>query len=204
MATLAASIVGVAFTVLNAGFVPVGAHDGVQVFQHKKAALIELAAIGEIEAPPAEVQAVLLDYANARRLTERVAESQVLARKPGELFVYQHLKLPVIADRDFTLRVAWNNAATRTVQFTVDNARGPTARHGVVRMSTLEGQWDLEPIREGTATRATYHIRLDFAGSVPRWMVGGGAAKDLPKLYQNVRRLVANHSTSAVASASHK
>ena len=204
MATITASILGVAFAILNAGFTPVGGHDGVQVYQHKKAANIDLAAVGEIEAPPAEVQALLLDYANARKLTERLAESQVLARKPGELYVYQHLKLPVIADRDFTLRVVWSESETRTVQFSVDNARGPTARGGVVRMSMLEGQWDLEPIRDGTATRATYHVRLDFAGSVPRWMVGGGAAKDLPNLYKNLRRLVANHSANAVASISRK
>jgi hypothetical protein len=203
MHAITASILTSALALFSeAGFVPIGGHHGVSVFQHKGAAAIELAAVGEIDAPPAEVEAVLLDYGNASRMIDRLAESRILERKPGEIVVYQHLKLPVIKDRDFTLHVTFDDHHPRGLRFRIDNTRGPGEKKGLVRMTMLNGRWDLEPIREGQATRATYHVQLDFAGSVPRWMVAGGAAKDLPKLYEGIRRAVAEHQSGIIGASS--
>src|SRR5262249_12680456 len=95
----------------------------------------------------------------------------------------------VISDRDFTLRARWGaRGEVLWTRFFVDNPRGPAERDGVVRVPLLSGGWDLEPIRDGQATRAVYRVQIDLAGSIPRWMVSGGAAKDLPKLFENVRR----------------
>jgi hypothetical protein len=71
-------------------------------------------------------------------------------------------------------------------------------------MTVLEGRWDLEPIRDGNATRAVYHVQIDFAGSVPRWMVRGGAAKDLPGVYIGMRKLVDERRQGGVASLSRR
>ncbi len=171
----------------GAGFAPIGGHSAVQVFQKQNTPEIELAAVGEIEGSPAEVEAVLIDYAHHKSFVPRLAESNVLAARANEKVVYQHLKLPVISDRDYTLRVTWTDGEARIVRFEIDNARGPTEKRGLVRMTTLTGRWDLEPIRGGRATRATYHVHIDFAGSVPRWMVSGGAAKELPGLFNGLR-----------------
>src|SRR5437870_7531011 len=83
---------------IESGFIPIGEHDGVEVYLHSDADVIQLAAVGEFDAPPAEVQAALLDYGSHVRINKHLAESTVLARQPGELLVYQHLKLPVIKD----------------------------------------------------------------------------------------------------------
>ena len=107
----------------------------------------------------------------------------------GEELVYQHLKLPVIKDRDFTLRVRWTEGKARGITFSIDSAHGPAATKKAVRLSTLTGRWDLEPIRDGNATRAVYHVQIDFAGSVPHWMVSGGAGKDIPGVFVGMRRL---------------
>ncbi|HZS35236.1 MAG TPA: SRPBCC family protein [Polyangia bacterium] len=171
----------------GAGYVSIGGHSGVEVFQKKDSPGIELATVGEIAATPAEVQAVLLDYAHHPRYTPRLTESRVLEKRDGELYVYEHLKLPVINDRDYTLHVTWNPGEPRGIQFSVENSHGPKPRAGAVRMTTLIGRWDLEPIQGGKATRATYRVQIDFAGSVPRWMVRGGAAKELPGLYDGIR-----------------
>jgi hypothetical protein len=136
------------------------------------------------------VQAALLDYSDAPRINSHVAESRVLERRAGEQVVYQHLKLPAISDRDFTLRVNWNESAPRGIRFHIDGSTGPAPKNKLVRMTTLNGRWDLVPIRDGNATRAVYHVQIDFAGSVPRWMVRGGAAKDLPSVYIGMRRLI--------------
>ncbi len=150
---------------------------------------IDLMADGELEAPPAAVLAVVTDYASARALSDHVAESQVLRAGGRELTVYQRLDLPIVADRDFTLHARWGQKGDeRWVLFGVDNSKGPSARRGVVRVSTMNGSWVLVPIRGGTATRAVYRVQIDLAGSIPKWMVSGGAAKDLPKLYEGVRK----------------
>jgi hypothetical protein len=136
------------------------------------------------------VQAALLDYAAQVRVNKHLAESTVLERTANQQFVYQHLKLPVISDRDFTLNVTW---AQSSVFFRIDPNRGPAPTRKMVRMPLLEGQWELEPLRDGNGTRAHYRVRLDFGGSVPRWMVRGGAAKDIPGVYLGMRTLINEH-----------
>jgi hypothetical protein len=189
MGTLLISLLALS-TLPPDGFTPIGGHDGVAVYLNKNTGAIELAAVGEFDAPPAEVQAALLDYAAQLRVNKHLAESKVLERASNELLVYQHLKLPVISDRDFTLRVTWANGR---VSFRIDPSRGPAPSPKLVRMSLLEGRWDLEAIRDGNATRALYRVRLDFAGSVPRWMVRGGAAKDIPGVFIGMRTLINEH-----------
>ena len=199
MSILLASLFAISTGLVEPTFVAIGGHDGVEVYLRKDSATIELAAVGELEAPPAEVQAALLDYGAHVRINPRLAESRVLARRDGEQLVYQHLKLPVIADRDFTLRVSWDQSEPRGLRFAIHNEQGPPATKRAVRMTLLEGRWDLQPIRDGRATRAAYHVRIDFAGSVPRWMVRDGAAKDLPNVFIGIRRLILERRAGAIS-----
>jgi hypothetical protein len=178
---------------IGPGFTAIGGRDGVQVYLRKDTGAIDLAAVGEFDAPPAEVEAALLDYAAHPRINKHLAESTILVKNPGELLVYQHLKLPMVKDRDFTLRVSYDD---RSLRFSVDGNHGPAATKQAVRLSVLNGQWELEPIRGGTATRAYYHVEIDLAGSIPRWMVRGGAAKDIPGVYAGMRTLIQQHRSS--------
>jgi hypothetical protein len=198
------SVSVLALSSLLKGLGPIGGHDGVKVYQRKDAEVIELAAVGEFDAPPDQVQATLLDYGAHARVNRHLAESRVLSRRPGELLVYQRLKLPVIKDRDFTLRVAWTEDATRGISFHIDPSRGPAPTTKAVRMSLLDGKWELTAIRGGHATRAVYWFRIGFAGAVPRWMVRGGAAKDLPGVFIGIRQLLAEGRTSADVSSSRR
>jgi hypothetical protein len=170
-------------------FKHVGGKNGVEVYRQMNSPVIDLLAEGDIEAPPSVVRDVVLDYANASKVTDNVGESRVLQKSDREIIVYQRLKLPIISDRDFTLRATWGaRGPLLMTRFAVDNSRGPRENGGVVRLSTLQGGWELEPIRGGTATHARYRVQIDLAGSVPKWMVSGGAAKNLPKLFDGVRR----------------
>jgi hypothetical protein len=174
-----------------------GAHE-VEVYRQPQPDAIDLIAEGDIDAPPEVVRAVVLDYANASALSDHVAESRILSASAHELRVYQRLKLPMIADRDFSLHVAWGSRAGRLwTRFAVDNTRGPAERAGIVRLSLLTGGWDLVPIRDGQATHAVYRVQIDLAGSIPRWMVSGGAAKDLPKMFEAIRRVARTRAATA-------
>jgi hypothetical protein len=204
MSAMLVSLLALSSSLVEPTYSPIGGHDGVDVYMRKGAVMIELAAVGEFDAPPAEVQAALLDYGAQVRVNEHLAESRVIARRAGEELVYQHLKLPVISDRDFTMRVTWTDGAPRGLRFSIDHMQGPPALHNIVRMPVLEGRWELEPIRDGAATRAVYHVLLDFGGSVPRWMVRGGAAKDLPGVYIGIRRLIGERRGGLVGALSRR
>lgn len=174
------------------GFKHVGGKNGVEVYRLMSSPVIDLFAEGDIEAPPAVVRDVLLDYDNAAKVTDNIRESRVLHRTDSDATVYQRLKLPVVSDRDFTIHAKWGKRGDAlTVQYAVDNSLGPAAQGGVVRVSLQQGAWALEPIRDGTATHARYHVQIDLAGSIPKWMVSGGAAKSLPKLFDGVRKQAA-------------
>jgi polyketide cyclase/dehydrase/lipid transport protein len=182
------------------GYTHVGGRDGVEVYRQTKSPVIDLIAEGDIDAPPSVVRDVLIDYPNAKKTSEHVNESRVLTSTGKQITVYQRLKLPVISDRDFTLRAAWGEREGMLwVRFGVDNSHGPAEREGVVRLSTLNGGWDLRPTRDGTATHAVYHVQIDLSGSLPMWMVSGGAAKDLPKLFNGVREQARGRNATASA-----
>lgn len=193
MSAFIVSLLALSAALPEPGYVSIGSHDGVQVFMRQDSAIVDLAAVGEFDTSPAEVHAALIDYGAHPKYNKRLAESSVLSRRPGELLVYQYLKLPVIKDRDYALRVGWRDGDPHQLTFAIDGKQGPAPTNKTVRLTTLTGRWDLEPIRGGAATRAVYHVRIDFSGTVPRWMVRGGAAKDLPLVFAGMRRLIAEH-----------
>jgi hypothetical protein len=62
-----------------------------------------------------------------------------------------------------------------------------------VRVSNHRGAWELLPISGGKETLLRLEVRIDLAGSVPKWMARSSAGEELPELYASVCRLsVAN------------
>ena len=181
-----------AATLLAEGFTEVCDEHGVKVWRRDAARGFELAAEGEIAAPPDEVLRVLADYEEHPRWVAHLAESRVLHRSNDALDVYQRLALPILADRDYTLHVAWgSDGAARWLRFAAANELGPAPSKGVERVEIHEGTWRLEPIDGGRATRASYRVHLDLAGSLPGWMSRGRAAKDVPGFFERLRARVA-------------
>lgn len=174
-----------------AGYELVTKSAGVTVYRHLGAHGVELFAEGDIAAPPQRVQTVLLDYEHHDRFAKNVAESRIVRREAAVFWVYQRLNLPVISDRDFTLKVTWGQAGESLwTHFVCDNEQGPPAQKGVVRVVVHEGRWTLAPSAGGQATHATYQVRLDLAGTLPDWMARSGTAKEIPALFEGLRRQV--------------
>jgi hypothetical protein len=172
------------------GYSAAGQDKGVTIYRRRSSSIVELAAEGGFTSPPARVRAVLLDYPRHRGLLKNIAESRVVAQGKDWVVVYQRLRLPVISDRDYTLMVTWGaSGLTLWLKFACANSRGPNPRSGVVRVSTHEGGWMLLPIQGGKSTWARYQMRLDLAGSLPRWMARSGAGAEIPDLFEVMRRL---------------
>src|SRR4051812_38735181 len=119
MSAILVSVLALSASLVEPTYERIGSHDGVDVYLHKDGDTLELAAVGEVDAPPAEVQAALLDYGDHARINAHLGESRVIARRSGEEVVYQRLKMPVISDRDFTLRVTWTEGSARGLRFSI-------------------------------------------------------------------------------------
>jgi hypothetical protein len=169
-------------------FVATGGEHGVAVFRRSDGHAIELAAEGEIDAPPERVRAVLLDYGRHPTWVKHLSTSVVLVRESSSLLVYQRLALPIIEDRDFTLLVSWGADGDELwTRFSTANERGPGPLKHVVRVQLHEGEWRLGPIDGGRRTRARYRFRMDLGGSLPGWLGRSRAGKDVPALFDAIR-----------------
>jgi hypothetical protein len=151
---------------------------------------VRIAAEGRIQAPPAAVRAALLSYNRHAGAVARVLESRVLSRGEGWLRVYQRLSLPIVSDRDFTLLVRWGSRGKLDwLHWQVAPGHGPPPREGVVRVALNQGTWQLYPVDGARATHARYMLRLDLAGSLPRFLARSGAGKEVPALFGAICRL---------------
>jgi len=174
------------------GFEKIAYKYGVTVYKHKTSDNIRVAAEGTIAAPPDLVRAVLLDYASQKGNIARVSESVVLKNGPGWIVVYQHLNLPIISDRDFTLYVTWGaEGENQWIVYRTANSLGYEERDGIVRVPFHHGSWQLVPLAGGKATRLRFQAQLDLAGWLPKWLARSNAGKEVPDLFASIRKLVA-------------
>jgi hypothetical protein len=172
------------------GFEQIANRKGVRVFKHRYDENIRLGAEATINAPVKDVFNAVMDYEGQIGTIDRLTESRVLRRGKGWLLVYQRLNLPVISDRDFTLKVRWGRQGKVTwVQWHATRG-GPAERGGVVRVSHHDGSWQLVPVRDGRATRVRFQVTIDMSGWLPRWLARSGSGKEVPELIVAIRKLV--------------
>lgn len=175
-------------TLSNEGYEHIGAKAGVEVYRRGGHA-IDLAAEGDINAPPDVVLKVLTDYGSHPKWVHGLSVSQVLDKKPSSLDVYQRLHLPMLDDRDFAMHVEWRGVGPeREIRFATTNEKCPMPPDkGVVRVPVHQGSWHLEAIDGGRRTHAVYRFKMELGGHLPMWMARGRAAKDVPALFEAIR-----------------
>jgi hypothetical protein len=112
---------------------------------------------------------------------------KILTEKPDERLVYQQIKMPVVKDRDYTVRIRKNvDHATRVYEtdFETVNALGPPLDDGYVRVDMIKGRWTLAPDESGKGTDVVYQLFSDPGKELPLWIVNmaqKAAAPDLVK-----------------------
>jgi ribosome-associated toxin RatA of RatAB toxin-antitoxin module len=108
-----------------------------------------------------------------------VKEVEILQAKERERLIYQRQSVPVVQDRDYTVRVRYeHDASTGLYQILVKSEpdAGPAVRSCCVRIRRTRASWTLEPAENG-GTDITYAVASEAGGSVPQWMVNA-AQKD--------------------------
>jgi hypothetical protein len=172
--------------------------DGVTIFSRSRAgsSFKEFKGVGEIDAPPAVVERVLLDVPNFPNFMPYVVEARILSVEGNQALTYQRVAFPLVSNRDYTLKMERGTVASPAGMiyrdtWQADSDAGPPERHGVVRVKMDEGCWLLEPTGPGGAsTQATYQIYTDSGGALPAFLANRGCQMAVPKLFDAIRKQV--------------
>lgn len=157
-------------------------------------AVKEFKGVAMIDAPPSAVFAVLDDTEAFPSFMPYTSECRVLKRDNDSVVAYQRLDLPMISDRDYTLRsehAKWQgpDGLIYRIRWEPANNLGPAPMAGVLRVGICEGGWLLEP-QGSKATRATYTIYTDSGGAVPPMIANSGSKLAIRKIFDAISKQV--------------
>lgn len=156
--------------------------------------LKEFKTVGMIDARSSAVFAVLNDVEAYPSFMPYTSECSVLKRVGDCTIAYQRLALPLVSDRDYTLRSEHSktpgpNGPIYRIQWEPANDLGPSEKPGVQRVNVCEGGWLIEP--DGArGTRATYTIYTDSGGAIPAAIANSGSRTAIRKMFAAIRKTV--------------
>jgi hypothetical protein len=169
-------------------FTLLGRRANVDVYRRDYTPVVELAAVGDIAADRDAVHAALLAHTDAR-IVATMAESWITGQAPATTTLRGGSVLPIANQHDFTLNARWTMDSPVGLSFEIIDDRGAKTRtrNWVDR---IVGSWGFDPLDDGRATRAIYHVQLGFARPLAGWSIHTGALADLPTLFEHLRLLV--------------
>jgi ribosome-associated toxin RatA of RatAB toxin-antitoxin module len=144
--------------------------------------------------PPAAIMATIWRHDEYIQFLPYLKRLDVLRDEGDTKLVYEQIRVPVVKDRDLTVRVTRSvSADTGTYEITSvavpDEGPPETRDHVRVRMSAA--RWRLAPATDG-GTDVTYTIRGDAGGRLPAWIVDAvdkdAAVKILRAMLDRARR----------------
>ena len=139
----------------------------------------EVRAMIAIAAPPQTVWSLILDCDRAAKMTPSVKSCVVLSRDAaGRVELRQHV-------------VRWSfllPALHSTSRLTLDPYRRIAFRCEGGDIKDCEGEWRLEPLENGKATRVTYQNRATAPFGLPNGVTTMAMRRDVPAALRALRR----------------
>lgn len=142
---------------------------------------------------PAEVRAVLIDEAYARR-AKYIDEYRTIDKPaPNVVIRYTRLGLPIVDDRDYFIEITREKDLAPDGSGTFHSVWKPwgldrPSRKGVVRVTINSGYWDVTPADGGAHARVEYYLQFDPGGSMPGWVVDEGNRRILPDVLRGIEK----------------
>jgi hypothetical protein len=132
----------------------------------------------EIAAPPARVWAAMLDCTRAMKFVKGLVSCRVLSSDPAGTF----------DEREHIVSWGLLMPQVRSV-FRSDYVRERTIsfRRTAGDIDVLEGSWQLDPVRDGTATRLRYTARVGRQTIVPDMLIRTAIESDVPRTLRSLR-----------------
>lgn len=181
--------------------------------QDPGASVVTVQARGVMAAPPWAVRQVVLAPAKYEGVLRGIVEEKVLSYErcePGAQslpgckvqLVYNRLDLPVVSQRDYTIRVELEqdellSGGEFRESWSVAADQGPAPRDGVVRIRINNGGWVLKP--DGSGTDFTYTVGTDPGGIIPSWAANMANNRELPRMIAAVENAAKKLAAEALA-----
>jgi ribosome-associated toxin RatA of RatAB toxin-antitoxin module len=171
----AALVLAARLALADDGWERLGTRDGIAIEARATGSRIrELRATAHSPVPPAGVMETIWKHEDYPRFLPYVTRLEVLRDDGDVRLIYEQLALPIVKDRDGTMRMA-RKFSPATGVYEVSSVAapddGPAERTDHVRIRTSAAHWRLVPATDG-GTEVTYTIRADPGGKVPGWFLG--------------------------------
>jgi ribosome-associated toxin RatA of RatAB toxin-antitoxin module len=153
---------------------PLGERDGI-VIERRRAGdsrIRELRLTASSPLPPAAVTATLWNHDEYVQFLPYLKRLDVLRDEGDAKLIYEQVHVPIVKDRDLTLRVTRTFSAdtgTYEIASLAVPGEGPPENRDHVRVRTSLARWRLAPAADG-GTAVTYTIRTDGGGRLPAWI----------------------------------
>jgi ribosome-associated toxin RatA of RatAB toxin-antitoxin module len=153
----------------------VGERDGIVIERHAAdgASLEELRLTTRSPLRPAAILATLWRQQEFPQFVPYLKRLDVLRDDGDAKLIYEQIHVPLLKDRDVTLRTRRTVAPDSGVCEVTSVAApddGPPENGDHVRVRTSESRWHLAPAPDG-GTDVTYTIRTDGGGAMPAWVL---------------------------------
>jgi uncharacterized membrane protein len=132
----------------------------------------------DIAAPPAIVWAVIIDCNRAPKFVPNMESCRIVDRDPAKRWELRETVLNIMLLPRIRSLSRNEFEPLRRMAF---KRAGGDAR-------IADGDWRLEPLAKGKATRLHYSAVLALNYSVPRFLVENAAARDFPTLLKGIER----------------
>lgn len=139
----------------------------------------QVSAVIDIEAPPDTVWTIMTDCERAPRFVPNLVSCKVLDRDPAAAWDI----------REHKIDWAWfMPVVTHVFRSDYEGMRRLRFSRVSGDLKEAAGEWRLEPLRSGRATRVFYTSRLAPNGWIPTGMVRAQMKEDIPKVLNALRR----------------
>lgn len=137
----------------------------------------------ETDLPVALLCEVVFEWGSKATDYPGVTSRRLLKDEPDERITHDTLKMPVISDREYVMKIVRSRGADGSchLHYFATDELAPKKSDAVVRIEALRGEWSFEP--KGEKTRLTYTLFAEPGGAIPAFLVG---ATQRQNAYQSV------------------
>jgi len=159
----------------DAGWQHHGERDGIAIDERSSgnSRVRELRLTTRSPVPPAVIMATIWRHEDYIQFLPYLKRLDVLRDDGDTKLIHEQIRVPVVKDRDLTVRVT-RAASPDTGAYEITSVAapddGPPETRDHVRVRTSAARWNLTPAAGG-GTDVTYTIRADAGGLLPAWIV---------------------------------
>jgi ribosome-associated toxin RatA of RatAB toxin-antitoxin module len=109
---------------------------------------------------------------------------EILKQSAYEKVIYEQIRMPLVSDRDYTVKITVEHYATNGViqiRFVAVPHEGPSEHPNYVRVKHIQGGWTLEPTADG-GSDVTYVVASQPGGTIPAWIINVAQKAATPNL----------------------